>query len=528
MSQWDQFNNGNDGIEPDPASGSYVPESSADIYDTPDVTGETADVVSAEELSETDVIVEDGSGQGAVQSVPAQYGNNNPYGNGSQYGSNNPYGNGSQYGSNNPYGNGSQYGNNNNPYGNGGQYGNNNPYGNGSQYGNNNPYGNGSQYGNNNNPYGNGSQYGSNNPYGNNGQYGNNNNPYGNGGQYGNNNNPYGSGSQYGNNNNPYGNGQYGDPYNAPYSPYAAPPKKNKNGLIIGIVVTVIVLFLIALFALVYNVGKEIMKDNGRDRSVGDDYDFDYDDDGWGTQHDSEHGYDDDPGYDDDYGYDEDPGYDDGQSGEYYDLHDEQRWDLSYVVDFEEYYEEEDDADGQNGGREIFITYPVIAGDNVPNLDSLNRTIMDEVDFLQDVAEDVEEDTYVYLSGEAYVTYMDEEKLSIVFKEDLYLTYEDGGQDINYYLYSLNIDMENGVVLDNQSLIRTDDDFSVDFRQRSDKQNGEIEYLTMLSDQEITEYFTSDDIIVFYTPLGMEIGFNYEYGWVTVTYKDYEQYLKVF
>ncbi len=503
MSQWDQFNNGNDGIEPDPASGSYVPESSADIYDTPDVTGETADVVSAEELSETDVIVEDGSGQGAAQSVPAQYGGGSPYGSGGQYGNNNnPYGNnGGQYGNNNPYGSNGQYGNNNNPYGNGGQYGNNNPYGNGGQYGNSNPYGS-------------------------NGQYGNNNNPYGNGGQYGNNNNPYGNGSQYGSNN-PYGNSQYGDPYNAPYSPYAVPPKKNKNGLIIGIVVTVIVLFLIALFALVYNVGKEIMKDNGRDRSVGDDYDFDYDDDGWGTHHDSDHGYDDDPGYDDDYGYDEDPGYDDGQSGEYYDLHDEQRWDLSYVVDFEEYYEGED-ADEQSGGREIFITYPVIAGDNVPNLDSLNRTIMDEVDFLQDVAEDVEEDTYVYLSGEAYVTYMDEEKLSIVFKEDLYLTYEDGGQDINYYLYSLNIDMENGVVLDNQSLIRTDDDFSVDFRQRSDKQNGEIEYLTMLSDQEITEYFTSDDIIVFYTPLGMEIGFNYEYGWVTVTYKDYEQYLKVF
>ena len=126
------------------------------------------------------------------------------------------------------------------------------------------------------------------------------------------------------------------------------------------------------------------------------------------------------------------------------------------------------------------------------------------------------------------MTYMDEEKLSSVFKEDLYLTDENGGQIVDYYLYSLNIDMEKGVVLDNRSMIDTDDDFSVDFRQRSDRQNGEISYLTSLSDQEITDYFESDDIIVFYTPLGMEIGFNYEYGWVTVTYRDYEQYLKVF
>ena len=43
-----------------------------------------------------------------------------------------------------------------------------------------------------------------------------------------------------------------------------------------------------------------------------------------------------------------------------------------------------------------------------------------------------------------------------------------------------------------------------------------------------TGYFKSDDIIVFYTPNGMEIGFNYEEGWVTVTYEEYEKYLKVF
>ncbi|MDE6844370.1 MAG: hypothetical protein K2J99_01200, partial [Lachnospiraceae bacterium] len=93
------------------------------------------------------------------------------------------------------------------------------------------------------------------------------------------------------------------------------------------------------------------------------------------------------------------------------------------------------------------------------------------------------------------------------------------------FLYSINIDMENGIILDNESMLNVNDDFSVEFR---DIQNGEISYLTRMSDQEITDHFDSTDIIVFYTPQGMEIGFNYDEGWVTVTYKDYEQYLKVF
>ena len=52
----------------------------------------------------------------------------------------------------------------------------------------------------------------------------------------------------------------------------------------------------------------------------------------------------------------------------------------------------------------------------------------------------------------------------------------------------------------------------------------------VLEYQEITDYFNSNAVIVFYTPMGMEIGFNYDdgYAWVTATYEDYEDYLKVF
>ena len=95
-------------------------------------------------------------------------------------------------------------------------------------------------------------------------------------------------------------------------------------------------------------------------------------------------------------------------------------------------------------------------------------------------------------------------------------------------LVSINVDMKNGVVLDNEDMLTIDDEFSVDFRTRSDEQNGEVDSLAYMTDQQITDYFNSDNLIVYYTPKGMEIGFNFEDGWVTVTYEDYEQFLKVF
>ena len=489
MSQWDQLDNHNGGKEQPASPDSWGSESSADIYDTPDVAM-PAKEQPAEEIAVEDVSVENIPEEGREGGAPVPA--DSPYGGGTPY-QNGPAVSEPQQGGGDPYGGGT-------PYGNSASYGGQ-PYPGGSPYGGGTPYQNG--------PAMSGPQQGGGDPYG-------GGTPYGNSASY--------SGQPYPNGGS-YGGGYNGNAYNGQYSPYAVPPKKNKNGLVIGIVVTVIVLFLIAASALTYRLVRMIMQDGGRKYDDREEYNFD-EDDGWGIHHDDSRG--DTPDYDEDGddGSREESGASD--EGGYYELHDELRWDLSYVVDFEEYYEGDDGEDSSDSGRDIYITYPVIAGDDVPNLDSLNRTIMDEVDFLKDVADDAEEGVDVHLSGEAYVTYMDEERLSIVFEENLYLDYGGSEQVVDYYLYSLNIDMENGVVLDNGSMVNTDDDFSVDFRRRSDEQNGEISYLTALSDQEITEYFKSDDIIVFYTPLGMEIGFNYEYGWVTVTYRDYEQYLRVF
>ncbi|MCH5260063.1 MAG: hypothetical protein J1F18_09930 [Lachnospiraceae bacterium] len=530
--RFDEFNNENEGQSN--TSDTYTTESSADIYNTPDISngmsgdapGEDAPVadvvvesVSVDEGAVTDVVIESAPEEEIVE-ADAVVPYSNPYNNPNNPYESNPYNN-----PNNPYGNGPY---NNNQYG----Y---NPYGgqmppNGNQ--DNNPY--------NNNPY-------NNNPYNNN-QY--NNNPYNNN-QY--NNNQYNN-NQYNNNqyNNPYGSVPSGNPpyNNNQYSPYAVPPKKKSTGLIIGIVVGVAVLFLIAFCTLIYRAVTLYNQDHDRPRNNSrDDYRFDDDDDDWGVDrnqrnrdrdrdeddYDPDDDYDD---YDDDYDYDDwyddwyndyydDDYYDD--DSEYYDFHNDVKYNLSYSVDLD-YYE----YDTDNDSVYIYVDYPVIKGDNVPNLDKLNAAIWAEVEYFTDYYEDeyadymTEDDDYFYAYAEGYVTYMDEEKLSVVFQEEIISSYYDYA-----YVYCINIDMEHGVILDNENMLSINDDFSADFRARSEVQNPTSKtYLSYMSDQEMTRYFNSSDIIVFYTPMGMEIGFNYDtdysHGWVTVTYKEYEQYLKVF
>ena len=571
--------------ETDKVSDPYTAETGLDIYDTPDTGGEqpqwdssgkTAPVTEPETPEETAPVTEPETPEETVPvtepEIPeetakvtgqeemagnGQYGNNISHENQQPQGSNlyssspyNPCGNQQARGSS-PYGSnfyasqqtqgGNLYGSN--PYGGeplqgGNPYGSN-PYGGepsqgGSPYGSN-PYGGGqtqggSPYGS--NPYG-GGQAQDGNPYGS--------NPYG-GGQaqggspYGS--NPYGGGQAQGGS--PYGSNPYGSQpgygggmyNNNPYSPYAAPSSGNNTKLIIGIVAVIILLFLIAVFALTYKVISLYSEEREKSRYTYEEHEFSDDREQNREKHQEEndlgqygYGYGQYDDYYDDYYYD-DYYYDDYDydSDPYYTLHDDIKENLSYSVDFDYYEYDADDKD-----VEIAVTYPVITGDDVPNLEHLNDVIAEEIDLFTDYYEEEyaeymdSGDSYFSAYSSGYVTYMDEEKLSIVFSEYIYTDYYN-----EVFLYSINIDMENGVILDNENMLSIDDSFSVDFRKRSDVQNGEITYLTGMTDQEITDYFNSSGIIVFYTPKGMEIGFNYEEGWVTVTYEEYEQYLKVF
>ena len=505
----DDHNNNRE--ENDAVSDVYTSESNAAIYGTPE----------EDKVTETDGVF---SGQCAPDGASCDH---DPYG--------------QQDHNNSPYTTGSCYG----PYGNSGMH-NGSPYHNSSKSNHNSPYEN--RPGQGVDPYGN-SPYG-NSPY-RNGPYGNQQGYAGGSGAY--QNDPYGNQQRYmggAYQNNPYGNQQNKgggpQPQNL-YSPYAVPARKNNTRLIIGIVAGIIILFLIAVFALTYKAvtlfseerarsyrdsyeehefhdDREKNREKRREEDEMDPYDYDgydyFDDDFYDYDYD-DYGYDD-YGYGyDDYGYD-DYGYD--YDDQYYVLQDDIKTDLTYSVDFE-YYE----YDTEYEDVDIMVTYPVITGENVPNLAHMNDVIQEEVDLFKDYFEEEyvdymeDEGSYFAAVSSGFVTYMDEEKLSIVFSEYIYTDYYNSA-----YLYCINIDMENGVILDNENILSIDDAFSVEFRKQSDIQNDEIVYLTSMTDQEITALFNSPDIIVFYTPKGMEIGFNYDEGWVTVTYEEYEQYLKVF
>ncbi len=220
-------------------------------------------------------------------------------------------------------------------------------------------------------------------------------------------------------------------------------------------------------------------------------------------------------------GYEEVPVPKPGNSGEYYgEITDAVRSDLEYSIEWENY-----EYEGNNDKVRIAVDYPVIKGD-VPNLEAINDMIDDEAEYFEEYYKEYskymmpEEQFLVYSEG--YVTFMDPEVMSVVFCEMIYTDYW-----TDYGLYCLNIDIENGVVLDNNSIMEINDEFAVDFRKRCRQQNGTVSDLDSMTDQEIVYYLTSGGTsILFYTPMGIEVGMNFGEYYVTVTYQDYEDFLQ--
>ncbi len=323
-------------------------------------------------------------------------------------------------------------------------------------------------------------------------------------------------------NTNPYGmsgvKGEYQN--NIPYFNGAIPqdvPAKKKNGKVgiivgvcIGIFVLLIVLLGVALNRLVVNIqeasskyGDDFMEEFTWDEYEDDAYDDIYDDIIERAD-----------GDDGDY-------YDDSESGEYYEFEDMIRYDLDYYVEFES----EEFSYGDNAY--IYCAYPVLSGD-IPNIDLLNEAIYYEYLYFEDyfnnnVKDYMSEGEYYNIFSFGYVTYMDEEKISIVFSEEVEV-YDSSA----VALYCINIDVKNGVVMDNTQMLNIDDAFISDFREREAKQN-QSDVLEYYSDVELAEMLMDEgDLVIFYTPMGIEVGINHDFGWCTVTYKDYEQFLKQF
>ena len=343
--------------------------------------------------------------------------------------------------------------------------------------------------------------------------------------------------------------------YNPGYVPVNQTPKKNDTTVIVAVVIGAVILFLLLFAVTIFSVmlitvkssqtnetnnytevteenvqnpdngqnfaddnffgdeeerGKEEelqpnQEANGTDPFLTDDYE-----NRWGTNHENHNKAD--------------------FTGEYYDNIVEC---IDESVDYQvnrKYYEYQSD----NGNVLLRVAYYQLEGD-IPNIDELNDEIMAYSAYMAgNYFENYSESDYegtMELSTDSYITFNDDRILSILLNEE-YAIDGTGGFD----LYGINVDLQNGVILENDKILDVDEAFASTFRERNEAQNeydGKIPAVDNLTDGEIAEELASaDSNIIFYTPMGMEVGFNYAnengVGWVTVTYKDYENYLKSF
>ena len=201
------------------------------------------------------------------------------------------------------------------------------------------------------------------------------------------------------------------------------------------------------------------------------------------------------------------------------------RDDLSYSIEWEEY-----DLSDEETGATAVGRYPQLTGGNIPQVEELNALIESEATYfrtLYDYYRSWQGDNVVYnVESTGYVTYMDEDKISIVLKESYVM---DGQSSIS--LYSINIDLLSGKVMDNGKIIEYNRQLAEEFRRQNDYQNGQVDAVESMDDEQLLDFLSDENTnIVFYTPVGLEIGFNYttsdSSGWVTATIKDYERYVE--
>lgn len=216
------------------------------------------------------------------------------------------------------------------------------------------------------------------------------------------------------------------------------------------------------------------------------------------------------------YGYDEDkkPYVPQAEDEYYVELADAIRDDLSYKVTKTDYsYSDE------TGGVLVYVEYPRVSGTGFD--DKFNEILeTSAMYYAKELGAGNVFDSIVIVM--AYITYMDENTLSVVLDE----TYSDGNWYSQSDLYCLNFDIKTGTCRYNTEIIQPSAALVQAFRDMSEYQNGTVENLDRMSDEEILSYFSDEDsLILFYTPVGLEIGLNYEEGWITATLKEYEQYL---
>lgn len=211
-------------------------------------------------------------------------------------------------------------------------------------------------------------------------------------------------------------------------------------------------------------------------------------------------------------------------SDEYYrEITDSLRGDLAYGIEWAE-----SDLSRKQEDASFYALYPQLTGD-IANREELNSAIEEAALAYQDYCQFAIEAagfSTCHVQSFGYVTFMSEDVVSIVFDERIYLN-----ETKMPGLYAMNIDVKTGTVLKNQEMINYTKALTKKFRSQNSVQNGDEPDLAEWPDELIGQLLSSEAGVAFYTPVGLEVGFNYSgvngmSGWVTVTVKDYEQFLK--
>lgn len=284
--------------------------------------------------------------------------------------------------------------------------------------------------------------------------------------------------------------GVSGGPGTNPTYIYARPAKTKNHTAVIVIVVTLIVfLFLGILFALIFSFAGSTRDNMRSGRS-----DRDYYDDDFG-------------GYDDDYDYgyyepDEDDPY-------YREIVDCTRTDLDYAIQWAVESMDPDDSDDE---CTYYTTYPQLEMEDAPWLDAVNEAIRQTAVTYRSTYKEYDGG----ISTFGYVTLMDEEKISIVFKHNFYKK-----NVTEVRLEACTFRIETGGLVAPEEMTEIDLDLAMRFQSQDKIQNEGVDYVQDHTAEELlADLQNPDSAVFFYTPVGLEVGINYPEGWVTVTMKE--------
>lgn len=182
----------------------------------------------------------------------------------------------------------------------------------------------------------------------------------------------------------------------------------------------------------------------------------------------------------------------------------------------------------------IRTSYVQLEGD-IPNLDAINEQLKnvatEDIEYYKENKAQYQQvienyDAGVRSDAKSFVTYNDAETVSVAVHYESNFCY-----DVSLTIKSVNINLVTGTIMDNTQILDMGDGFGEEFRQRSNKQNGSSQGIELFSNIEIVSMLNQEDsLIIFYTPIGMEVGYAYRkdgyVGWITISMKDYEKYRK--